>query len=284
VVVPPVAAPTQAPGRDITPPKPVDEEKAKAEAAEKQAKFEAEQAAMREEASRQLKADKNPVIPTTEVVTTSTPAPVTGMNEAVIEPAKVRKPRAPRKPKNTVTLDTPAPSPAPEIVVPKVDPPTLCFDCGEILKDHEYVDGKGYICKPKVSEAPKPAPTGEGKADGTGDFRVAPLAEPQASPYDPKATPPTAALTADQFKDFRQRLRPYSNDILPKQGGMLPSEGIGGPSAKLSLFALKYVGATSVEKLSLSQWEDLFDFLDTYNKENGAKALVAYINEAIGAK
>lgn len=283
VVPPPLGAPSSATGKDIT----------KVEYPTESA-FEKQQREMREEASRQLRQDKNPVIPTTETAITPAPAPVTTESEPTTEPAKVRKPRAPRKPKNTVSLD---PAPTPEIVVPKVDPPTLCFDCGEILKDHQYVDGKGYICKPKVvliatcpacgerahegrcsclpkgSDALKPAPIGEEKAIGNGIRLLSPLAESS-----------TVALTTDQFKDFRQRLRPYSNDILPKQGGMLPSEGIGGPSAKLAIFAAKSIGASSVEKLTVPQWEDLFDFLDTYNKDNGAKALVDYINTAIGAK
>jgi len=93
-----------------------------------------------------------------------------------------------------------------------------------------------------------------------------------------------AALDKEKFEDFRKRLKVYSNDILPKQGGMMPSEDVGGPPNKLRAFALRYTGGADVAKLSLAQWEDLFDFLDTYTKDNGAKALVEYINQSIGAK
>ena len=96
------------------------------------------------------------------------------------------------------------------------------------------------------------------------------------------ATSAAAAIEPTKLKEFRDRLRQYSNVILPKQGGMLPSEGIGGAPNKLRAFALKFTGGAEVEKLTLAQWESLFDFLDS--NQNDPKGLVNYINEAIGAK
>jgi hypothetical protein len=161
----------------------------------------------------------------------------------------------------------------------------------------------------KVSEPPATV-IREERAGGTGRGSVSPLAEaikasmfspdppfivplrpPQANPVSPSVdnqesqqstTSAAAAIEPAKLKEFRERLRQYSNVILPKMGGMLPSEDIGGAPNKLRAFALKYTSGTEVEKLTPVQWESLFDFLDS--NQNDPKGLVKYIDEAIGAK
>ena len=155
----------------------------------------------------------------------------------------------------------------------------------------------------KVSEPPATVSREEGTV-GTGTQKVPPLAEPVKTEYqaplprhvglnvvvvpDPSiqaqavSVSVAGAIDSAKLKEFRERLRQYSNVILPKQGGMLPSEGIGGAPNKLRAFALKFTGGAEVEKLTLAQWESLFDFLDS--NQNDPKGLVKYINETIGAK
>lgn len=198
--------------------------------------------------------------------------------------------------------------------------PTACHECGVYLKDHNYVHGKGYVCLIptesieektirigkelgyQVSEPPATVSREEG-AVGTGTESVPPLAESASAgitteqeirqgvvnptlPTAPPSTPLPSLTTIDKglLLTFRNRLREYANVILPRQGGMLPSEGIGGSPNKLRAFALKFTGMTDVDAFSQTQWEALFDFLDSYNKAQGPKALVVYINETIGAK
>jgi hypothetical protein len=85
------------------------------------------------------------------------------------------------------------------------------------------------------------------------------------------------------MKGYRERLKVYANDVLPKQGGMMPSEGYGGVTMKLRTFAQLQVGVGSVAAFTADQWEMLFEFLDGHLKQFGAKELVAYIDKAIGA-
>jgi hypothetical protein len=113
---------------------------------------------------------------------------------------------------------------------------------------------------------------------------VAPLSI--AMTHQPIPQPPSsvaAALDPEKAKEFKERLRVYYNDVLPK-GGMLPVERIGGVTMQLRTFAQIHTGAEHVNALSLAQWEDLFEFLDNYTAKNGVVELVKYIQKSIGAK
>lgn len=98
------------------------------------------------------------------------------------EPPKKRRGRGPGKKRNTVDLS----SPGQQIVMPlgqidaqgivhSVEEPAKCLDCNQPLKDHDYVYGKGYVCKISV---PPATAIREGGAVGTGPLPVPPLIEP----------------------------------------------------------------------------------------------------------
>jgi hypothetical protein len=87
-------------------------------------------------------------------------------------------------------------------------------------------------------------------------------------------------IAPDKLKEYRERLSKYSQDILPK-AGLLPTDGIGGCTMKLKKFAELHVEATA-SKLSQEQFEELLGFLDRYVQQDGAKALVAHIDRALG--
>lgn len=248
-------------------------------------------------------------------------------------PEPPKKHGRPRKKRNTVVIESPG-QPTPSVPEEKpfdpkavsvaaatehpkstIDEPAKCIECGVLLRDHNYVDGKGYICK--VSPAPPTA-----KAETTPQAKAQPetlaapqalvspqantVAAPQAVPVSaiadipqsqPTATPQTAlfvppapapafvvpSIADEKMKGYRKRLNVYANDVLPKQGGMMPTEGIGGVTMKLRKFASLQLGVTEVAAFTEEQWEMLFDFLDGHYQAHGAKSLVEYIDKAIGA-
>lgn len=87
----------------------------------------------------------------------------------------------------------------------------------------------------------------------------------------------------EQEEKYRAIFREYSNQVLPVEGGMTPSPGIGGPSAKIRVFFEHYVGK-STQLATVEEWEEFITFLASFRERNGAKGLVKYINDSIGAK
>jgi hypothetical protein len=90
------------------------------------------------------------------------------------------------------------------------------------------------------------------------------------------AAPPQ--LPVLKFEEYRTRFRKYANEILPKEGGMTNSNGMG-ITSKVRKFAEKMSGGVTV--LNEEQWINLFKFLDDYYAEHGAVSLVAYIEKEI---
>jgi hypothetical protein len=88
---------------------------------------------------------------------------------------------------------------------------------------------------------------------------------------------PAEALLPAKFEEYRNGFRRYANEVLPKEGGMTNSNGMG-ITSKLRKFAEQLCGATV---LTEEQWVKLFGFLDGYYNQNGAVKLVAYIEKAI---
>jgi hypothetical protein len=78
---------------------------------------------------------------------------------------------------------------------------------------------------------------------------------------------------------FREHMRKYAYDILPK-AGMLPTEGIGGAPEKLFVFACLSANR-DVEGLTGADCEVLLQFLDAFLAKYGAEALVEYIDRTI---
>ena len=257
VVVPsvPQTAPSALPGKDITPSadRPIPPELALPATVNRvelptqtPEEFSATQQALRDEAKSQL--ENNP-------------------------PAKAKRTR---KSRNTVSIASPGQTEMPVgtigkdgIVSPSADIPA------------KSVNADTQVSAP-ANEVPVSAPpvVAAEKAQSTlaQGIQAAPLSTPQ-TPTSPAAI--TAQLSPEKVLEFKNRLRVYSNDILPK-GNMLPVDGVGGVTMQLRKFAQVHTGAPDTNVLSVSQWEDLFDFLDTYTKENGPTALVQYISKAIG--
>ena len=96
---------------------------------------------------------------------------------------------------------------------------------------------------------------------------------PQANPI------PSVVLPKEKQEEYRTRLSKYYNDILPR-GGMQSSESIGGPTMKTRKFAAIHTGVADTKQMTEQHWEDLFEFLDSHASD--PKFLVNYINKALG--
>lgn len=115
---------------------------------------------------------------------------------------------------------------------------------------------------------------------------------PALQPHQPILAPPiTSAAPTDfpgkpskeQEEKYRTTFRDYSNNVLPTEGGMTPSPGIGGPSVKMRLFFEHYIGKPT-QSATVEEWDEFVTFLAAFKERNGAKGLVKYINDSIGAK
>ncbi len=188
-------------------------------------------------------------------------------NKGVITPQEVapevaKKPRAPRRKKNTVEIGTP------EQVSAR--PATA--------QTEEDTVGTGNAGQTPASHPPQAEPT-----------QVNPAAPPQvvAANLVPPQPAPVADFpgkpTKEQEEGYRNVLREYANNILPIGGGMKPSPGIGGPAAKLRAFAETYVGKPT-QTMTAADWDAFLLFLVEFGQRNGEKGLVKYINDTIEAK
>jgi len=246
IVVPtiPTVAPPSAPGRDITPAT-VDS-------------FEGTRPAPLGEQFVGQPAQINEAMAAVQAKMAAAEA-VTGVNETIVAPKKVR---APRKPK-TVSLSSPG---QPETVAPATSNPIqLTIPVGQI-------DASGTITpvSTPVPAATVPYPP-----------QLEEKAQPVA-PVQPQVALPKPEITADKHKEFKEKTRLYTNDVLVK-GNMLPSDGIGGISMKFRKFAITYSKVADTTQLTTLQWEQLFAFLDAYLASSSPAALVLYINQQIGA-
>jgi hypothetical protein len=95
----------------------------------------------------------------------------------------------------------------------------------------------------------------------------------------PQAAPPL--LTPEQNAKWKKRAQEYYNKIFV-DGGMMGSAGIGGPTLKFRKFAQVHA-KSETPVLTNEQFEALFTFLDNFHGQFGAHALVAYVNQQIGA-
>jgi hypothetical protein len=263
--------------------------------------FAAQQEAMRQEALAQLKgslpkltkAAVEPVAINTGVPPTGSQSVTSEKPEAAPEaaPAKPpRKPRAPRKPRNTVDIASPG-QPAHVVGETVIDHDKGTVTHKDPEPEYPFTPDPPFKIEAKPVQTEMPV----GKIDANGfivpgtaiEFVEAPRLPAQTVKFTQEAiaaaekisgtTPP--AVEETKAKEYRERLKVYSNDILPK-GGMMPSEGIGGVTMKLRKFAAIFAGVSDQSKLSNDNWEALFEFLDG-NKDN-PKYLVDYIDKAIG--
>lgn len=147
--------------------------------------------------------------------------------------------------------------------------PTQVFDAGEPLN-----------IAPSVTSVPHP-----GHMTMTLPTPSAPhqpiLAPSQPAPPAPPTNFP-GQPSKEQEVQYREKLREYSNIILPG-AGMVPSQGIGGPSAKLRAYAERMAGKPT-QQMTTDDWDDFFNGMADFRSRNGDKGLVKYINDVIGAK
>jgi len=176
---------------------------------------------------------------------------------------KVRRKRGPNKKRNTVDIASPGQVSEPLATVSR----------------EEGTVGNGPSLIPPLAESVPP--------------QANPAVPPQANPAPHQSilAPPQPAPIADfpgkptkeQEEQYRALLRSYANNVLPAEGGMTPSPGIGGPSAKLRLFAEQWVGK-STQLMTVDEWNQFFESLKNFHSRNGAKGLVKYIEDCLVTK
>jgi len=76
---------------------------------------------------------------------------------------------------------------------------------------------------------------------------------------------------AAQKKAYREKLRTYNDDILPK-AGMMPNEH-GGIGMRLRAFAMKRYNVAEISQLFTWQWEDFFKFLESKSPADLVKTI-----------
>jgi len=141
-------------------------------------------------------------------------------------------------------------------------------------------------------DVPKPAPTGEGGAVGNGLVLDPPFASPTPEPIPaavavlaPPVPPAVVSFpgkpTPAQEEEYRKFLRDLTFKLT--NAGMMPSEGIGGATSKLRLFA-QYSAGKPIPQMTTADWEEFMDFFVGFAENNDDMNLVKYINDAIGAK
>ncbi len=282
VVMPaPQVLPNALPGKDITPPVdyhftpqgpvPAQPDRPMGDSVAVALSFAEQQEKMRQEAAEFLKTKQVPETrPVLDMTTARKVVPVSEEplpgGEAAAGPEPQKPPRKRGKKRGTVDIASPGQAIAagevnphpPQTPIQTEMPVGIINSLGEI-KD---LPNSLTISQPAAPVAvPPPAVT-----------------EAKAEPAPAQAQVP--AIPAEKATEYRNRLKVYSNDILPK-GGMMPHDKIGGVTMKLRLFAAKTTGAADSTVLTVDQWDALFEFLDN-NKEN-PKFLVDYIDKAIGA-
>ena len=141
-------------------------------------------------------------------------------------------------------------------------------------------------------DVPKPAPTGEGGAVGNGLVLDPPFASPTPEPIPaavavlaPPVPPAVVSFpgkpTPAQEEEYRKFLRDLTFKLT--NAGMMPSEGIGGATSKLRLFA-QYSAGKPIPQMTTDDWDEFKDFFVGFAENNDDMNLVKYINDAIGAK
>jgi hypothetical protein len=274
VMPPPTVRPAEAPGRDITPQQ-VD--------SQTQEQFEAQQAALRAEAKRQLDAQNPPK----EGVSSQGISPVEPVSTIAETAPATETPRRRRRARNTVDISSPGQTPTPS--VPEIEAGLQAAGRKAMDMAVEFV--KEHTVTP-VQIAPMPplpaaaiAAVAEMQKAAEVITGVVPTAQPvkvdgpgiplMAEPYQ-KATP---VLTEEQKKVYFDRWKEYTQNVLPK-AGMMGMDSVGGSTMQMRKF-VQVNNGVNVNQLDAAGWDDLLSFLDNYSKQNGAPALVAYIQKAI---
>ena len=199
---------------------------------------------------------------------------------ATIPPAIAPKTRKPRKAKNTVslgesvptTVETPAQT---EIPAGTIDTNgTITPDpAAQAAFEKQQAEMREEAQRQLAAKVSTPVPAATVPQPPPVEEKVQP-----APPVQAQAAPP---ISPDKNKEYKDKFRQYSQDILVS-GGMMSSEGIGGTTMKLRKFAITFAGVPDINSLTSENWIAIFDMLDKFVAQFGAKALVDHINETIG--
>jgi hypothetical protein len=188
-----------------------------------------------------------------------------------VKPPKVRKPRA----KKSAGFDD----------TRMAMPPGHINADGIVTPEYDYSDYGVYTSAP-AGEFTENIPSSINghpieKVSTPVAASVVPLAAPPVvESVRPVEAQPQAAPPSDSSMNWRERSKHYSNKVLA-DGGMMPSEGIGGVTMKFRRFA--QIHAKTETSLTDAQFEALFIFLDGFVAQFGSHALVAHIDREIGA-
>jgi hypothetical protein len=219
---------------------------------------------------------------------------------ASTEPVKkARKPRGPNKKRNTVDMSSPGqvstpPAQATDPIIVEAAkalgtiPAAVAFQINEAMRTqaNPVVPTQANPAVPPLAETPKYAGTPH-EALTPPTPTVPPISSLSSVPISGTLVPNQGTdfpgkPTKEQEEGYRVFLREYANNVLP-MAGMRPSEGIGGASAKLRLFAERQSGkATS--HMTVDDWEEFKAFFPDFLSRNSPQNLVKYINDVIGAK
>src|SRR6266704_427845 len=198
----------------------------------------------------------------------------------------------PRKPRGQVDISSPGQVSANVETAPKTEIPI------SVEKQLQPVEKNALETQAVVKGVIVPLNTTQTMATPSlsqSNVRIAPqlmeVAPPAPQPIQVAPQPvvaqvptPQAALTLppEKQKEYRDRLSKYSQDVLVK-GGMMPSDGVGGITMKLRKFSMIQLGLSGTNAcFTEEQWTDLFEFLDSFTATHVAQALVQYIDTALG--
>ena len=228
--------------------------------------------------------------------------------------APTEKVKKPRKPRRTVSLETPGEE---RRELPRTEPLKTIEDIThQAIREHAVPQEGTVVPNPgtpteaqlaartALSKVPPPPPESDDDREiREAEERIAKLKAKKASttPSEPVKVAPApkpaepepvqqpliqvvGAPNEEELKGFKARLYTYTNDILRK-GNMKGSEGIGGVEFKMRAFIrLMFPQTPDSKGLTVNQWNALFGYLDSKLEEVGPEGLVKIINEKIGAK
>jgi hypothetical protein len=233
---------------------------------------------MRDEATRQLALGTNRTAPQPVSLEAPVSAAVETPQNSETPAPKVRKPRGPNKKRNTVDMSSPGQV---SVAVP-VDAQAVLSDPKATPAQQAAAHATAIVYPPAAPAAPIAA-TVEYHVPLPPHVGTAVVGVPVSDTSVPnQGTDFPGKPTKEQEEGYRVFLREYANNILPA-AGMRPSEGIGGASAKLRLFAERMAGKPT-SQMTVDDWEDFKAFFPGFLANNPPKNLVIYINDSIGAK
>jgi hypothetical protein len=295
VMPPPTVRPPEAPGRDIT---------AKPSAAgvvafltgsngtapmdppteAEMEEFRTRQAELRAEAKAHLDAQN----PSKEGVSLQGISPVEPVSATAETAPATETPRRRRRARNTVDISSPgqpapavaievAPAQAPTLGTPSVPAIGICpaaVPAIQIVPPPAHPEMVHHNAVPAAVPQPAVPDLLSTVAGNTPGVALAAAAE-----IGKKAAEVATGLTEEQKKVYFDRWKEYTQNILPK-AGMMGMDGVGGSTMQMRKF-VQVNNGVNVNQLDAAGWDDLLSFLDNYSKQNGAPALVAYIQKAI---